>query len=549
MKKILFTLVMLWGIAQAQTTGYFRYDSVRFEKVGGNSEFILLNASRGLTGGVLTNMGNGRTAFTNISAGLSKFRRSLEVVADSLQLDNDEADPTDTSYYGKLGSKGWFAAALNDVSDNAVGGLSYWTGGRLFRIGDSLTWSSSGLNNKYRYLINTTQVLWMPDQTNFLNTLYVGNGGTSLSHTTGVTGQYNTIVGLNSGTGMTTGYGNVGVGSRVMQTLTTGNQNTGVGEGAMQSLSTGVHNTSMGSQTLAAVAAGSYNVAIGSTTQVSASGNYNVSMGYTSMNDLLSGGMNTGIGYQSLFYNRTGNRNTAHGFASLKGATTQSFTSATAVGDSAGAANNGNKSTYIGSLAGWDHTTGAGSLFIGNDIQSPAPTEAGVLNIKNLIFGRGATGTGTTSAGNVGIGVPLPLAKLEVGGTLKINSVATASLGDSTLHIKNGIVTMGPDVTGGITSLTPELNTTPLTTNFTITEPTDHRAKTYLVNPLGGAVLASPPVSATNGQIIIIYRMGNAGGTVTVNTNVGNIVLSTENTSVTLQWSDTFFNYIVIASS
>jgi hypothetical protein len=52
-----------------QTTGYFRYDSIRFEKVGGNAEFILLNSTRNVTGGVLTNLGNGRTGFVTPSGG------------------------------------------------------------------------------------------------------------------------------------------------------------------------------------------------------------------------------------------------------------------------------------------------------------------------------------------------------------------------------------------------------------------------------------------------------------------------------------------------
>lgn len=437
MKKLIFLFMLISGIAHGQTTGYFRYDSIRFEKVGGNAEFILLNATRGVTGGVLTNIGNGRTAFTNISAGLSKFRRSLEVASDSLQLVNDEENPTDTSYYGKLGTKGWKPGAIVDVSDNAVGGITYWMGGRLFRIGDGLSWSGSGLNNKYRYLINGTQVLWVPDQTNFSHTMIFGNGGGSLTHSSGIQGQYNTALGYNTMTGITTGVGNVALGSRNMQGLTTGTNNTSVGEGSQQSLSTGVHNTSVGSQALSSVGGGGYNVAVGSISQPAGSGFYNVSAGYTSMNDLLNGGLNTGIGYQSLFYNRTGSRNTAYGFASLKGATTQSFSNSAAFGDSAGAANNSDNNTYIGSRAGWDHTTGAGSLFLGNDIQSPAPTEAGVGVIKNSIFLRGATGTGTTPAGKVGILVPNPLEALEVGGRLKINTVDDAVI-DSIVGIQDG---------------------------------------------------------------------------------------------------------------
>lgn len=67
MKRILFILSMLIGVAYGQTTGYFRYDTVTFQKIGGTSEFNLRNATRAVTGGVLTNMGNGRTAFVTPS--------------------------------------------------------------------------------------------------------------------------------------------------------------------------------------------------------------------------------------------------------------------------------------------------------------------------------------------------------------------------------------------------------------------------------------------------------------------------------------------------
>lgn len=71
---------MLWGIANAQTTGYFRYDSVRFEKVGGNSEFILLNSTRNVINGVLVNKGNGRTEFRTIPTGIDTIYRRIDSV-------------------------------------------------------------------------------------------------------------------------------------------------------------------------------------------------------------------------------------------------------------------------------------------------------------------------------------------------------------------------------------------------------------------------------------------------------------------------------------
>lgn len=78
---------MLWSVAHGQTTGYFRYDSVRLEKVGGNSELILLNSTRDSVG-VLYNIGNGRTRFKTISSlGITtNVANGIKKSVDTLQL-------------------------------------------------------------------------------------------------------------------------------------------------------------------------------------------------------------------------------------------------------------------------------------------------------------------------------------------------------------------------------------------------------------------------------------------------------------------------------
>lgn len=77
--KTLFTIILLFiGVTGfCQSIGYFRYDTVIFQKIGGNSEFKLQNATRGVTGGVLTNMGNGRTAFVTPSASVNLANSDL----------------------------------------------------------------------------------------------------------------------------------------------------------------------------------------------------------------------------------------------------------------------------------------------------------------------------------------------------------------------------------------------------------------------------------------------------------------------------------------
>lgn len=59
----LFAFVIATSAVVGQSRYYMRYDSVYFERGGGNSEFILRNGTRDSTGGILTNVWKGRTAF------------------------------------------------------------------------------------------------------------------------------------------------------------------------------------------------------------------------------------------------------------------------------------------------------------------------------------------------------------------------------------------------------------------------------------------------------------------------------------------------------
>jgi hypothetical protein len=167
-----------------QTTGYFRYDSTRFEKVGGNNELILLNGTRSVTGGVLTNLGNGRTAFVtppsggspNTSIGgafriavnstnnVKSLREKFGITLDSattgevgVGADTSTIQPknlsypnsveksgitvrlvndanTDSTMYANIGTKGWKNASVIDVTGGTQGQSVVWLGGKLFGL-------------------------------------------------------------------------------------------------------------------------------------------------------------------------------------------------------------------------------------------------------------------------------------------------------------------------------------------------------------------------------------------------------------------------------
>lgn len=67
MKKLLWLAMLFISVAAfGQTTGKFRYDTVVFEKIGGNAEFYLRNATRNVNG-IMVNVGGGRVEFRSSS--------------------------------------------------------------------------------------------------------------------------------------------------------------------------------------------------------------------------------------------------------------------------------------------------------------------------------------------------------------------------------------------------------------------------------------------------------------------------------------------------
>lgn len=88
MKKLLFAVLILMSyVSFAQTTGYFRYDSVRIQRGGGNATLIIENATRNVTNGFLQNYGEGRTRFARaldsvwVDGDSLRFRYGLTTIA------------------------------------------------------------------------------------------------------------------------------------------------------------------------------------------------------------------------------------------------------------------------------------------------------------------------------------------------------------------------------------------------------------------------------------------------------------------------------------
>ena len=154
-------------------------------------------------------------------------------------------------------------------------------------------------------------------------------------------GNYNTVVGDEAGTAITTGDGNIAIGFEALSTEDAHGHNTAIGYQALKTLDAG---------------ANSRNVAVGYQAGLDmTTGIRNVLMGYSSGANLVAGSNNAAFGEQALITDRNGHHTTALGHSALA---TQDFATATdsnntAVGYDAGLSITiGITNTLIGAFAG-----------------------------------------------------------------------------------------------------------------------------------------------------------------------------------------------------
>lgn len=180
------------------------------------------------------------------------------------------------------------------------------------------------------YMINGTQVVYLPDQTDFVGSIIFGNGGRNLSHSAGTEGYYNTFTGIGAGILNTTGGLNTAFGYQSLGRNTEGFWNTAIGYSSMYLNTTGHENCAIGVNALTQNTTGSWNIAIGpNALGFNESGNGNIAIGDAAFeNDTMSN--NLGIGVSAGQFNESGSQN-----------------------------------IFIGNDAGYLGTTGSSNIFIG----------------------------------------------------------------------------------------------------------------------------------------------------------------------------------------
>ncbi len=110
---------------------------------------------------------------------------------------------------------------------------------------------------------------------------------------------FNTGIGFNSLSGITTGYENTAVGYWSLLNNNTGYENTALGTQSLRENTAGYQNTAVGYQSLYNNTAGHENTAVGHEALFFATGNFNTALGYLTGNTVFTGSNLTLIGYNA----------------------------------------------------------------------------------------------------------------------------------------------------------------------------------------------------------------------------------------------------------
>ena len=242
--------------------------------------------------------------------------------------------------------------------------------------------------------INDTQAIYLPDQGEFLGTLFVGTGGGSITKDISGGGFFNTGLGIEALHDITTGYWNTASGYRALRYNTTGSFNVASGCDALFSNTTGRYNTASGYGALFYNTIGSSNMASGSgALGANTTGNYNTASGDDALRSNTTGDGNTASGYFALHWNNSGSRNI--GIGGWANYNNRSGSNNTIIGYEAGRGENSHDKSgnvFIGYRAGY-YETRDNRLYIENS-DTTSPLIWGNFNFDRVVInGNGSHNT------------------------------------------------------------------------------------------------------------------------------------------------------------
>lgn len=295
----------------------------------------------------------------------SNVEKGIIQVGSNLTVNNGELSLSSANISSALGFTPVSASALLQWS--STDSNLYYTSGTV-TIGQSpnpdYALSISGSTIAFQKIaIGGDQVIYKPDQVSYVGSLFIGDGGKSLSSPS-------------SG----------------------GRYNTGVGLGSLNSVTTGKNNSAIGTSSLAKVVSGTNNTSIGAFALFN---NNNLD--------------NTAIGYKSLFTS-TGHTNTAIG--SNSGLNVTTGIENTIIGGNSGEnLTSGSNNTFIGKGAGAGITTGSYNTIIG---PSSGISDGNLSNYVIISDGDNNRRITIDNTGRTGIGTASPKATLDIDGFARL---------------------------------------------------------------------------------------------------------------------------------
>ena len=229
------------------------------------------------------------------------------------------------------------------------------------------------------------------------NTVFGKNAGVNID----AGSNYNVFIGEDVGDGsLNDAQYNTGVGWNAMSTITTGDYNTAVGAVALKNTNTGEQNVAMGYKALFTNSTGDNNVAIGHVALHTIAGaDNNTAVGTVSGYSVTTASGSAFLGYQAGRSVSTGNDNIAIGNSAMYGGTVTGDNNI-AIGASAGdAITSGKENVLIGADAGGAVNSATDTVAVGHNTLSGLTTGA-----QNVAIGAGALRTTDDGQQNTAIG-------------------------------------------------------------------------------------------------------------------------------------------------
>ena len=296
--------------------------------------------------------------------------------------------------------------------------------------------------------LSTTEV-YSPGKAGTSNTVFGKSAGASLD----AGSNYNVFIGHEvSDATMNDATYNTAVGYQALSALTTGDLNVVIGALAGDAISTGNNNTIIGT------AAGTVTVDVDSTVMIgqSACGDGNmdsdadgtIAIGYTALQALTSGAGNIAIGYQALDAVTTGSQNIAIGYQAAD-SVLAAYSSNIGIGSNSLGGSHAGTASIRNVAVGEDTLAGAMNDSDNNVAIGWTALTALTLGDQNVVIGAAAGDSLTSGSGNVAIGAASMGSSTDVDNGVFIGKDAGGA--DMTSGADNSIL-IGKDAGAGLTS-------------------------------------------------------------------------------------------------